>query len=202
MTTRCGDDVEVGTPSLDDTLAPHPNPSQSLAHQLGPVVDSLRQLYTDFGLRPYRVFSIVVRWTGGASGRGDAVLESEQELLPTPELASLSVRSEAASSGRKQSGTATLRGVSPRYTEDEVRTMFHRYPLPLDRDGFIEMRVDDRDGLTARRRFVVREVPERDAEAFDWRVMLHSQEADRSAEGQLVEDTEPVAETLMHRMRA
>jgi len=187
-------------PYRDANLHPNPRPGKSLVEEFGSIVDDLRQLNTDFGLRPYRVFSIIVRWTGGASGRGDAVVESEVEFLPTPRVMDLTgMASVATPGGVLQRGDATLREVSPRYTEDEIRAMTHRIPLPLDRDGFIEVRIDQRDGSTVRRRFVVIAVPYRSADGFQWRVTLSSQQGDRHRDGSVSDDTETPAQVRMHR---
>lgn len=190
------------TPDRDTRLHPNRAPGRSLVESLGGVVDDLRQLATDFGLRPYRVFSVVVKWTGGSSGRGDAVVASERELLPTPKLVDTTgLRGEASPAGAFNRGSIRLREVSPRYTEDDVRALFHTQPLPADTDGFIEVRIDSRDGITERRRFVVRSVPFRDAQRFEWVVPLESQQGDRSRSGEVSDDTKSPNEVRMLRFR-
>ena len=57
-------------PDRDPSLHPNPMPSLSLVESLGYVADDLRQIYTNLGARPYRINAVVVRWTGGAIGRG------------------------------------------------------------------------------------------------------------------------------------
>ena len=173
-----------GQPGDTSGARPACAPSRSLAEQLGPTVDSLRQLYTDFGLRPYRVFSVVYEWSGGDVGRGTARVLSEAELLPTPSLKETSgVLSEERSAGLVERGSTRLEQVSPRYTEDEVKQLFHRLPLQPGQQGFVEVRVDARDGQTERRRFIVRGMPYRDAGAFQWKVSLMRQDEDRSRLG-------------------
>lgn len=172
---------EPGDPAGDRPLA---NPSASLVDSLGVVVDNLRQLYTDFGLRPYRVHSVVYRWTGGEVGRGVAEVVSDRELLPTPNLRETSgVAGELRSAGLVERGSVRLEEISPRYTEDEVRVLFHSYPLPPGCQGFVEVRVDARDGSTQRRRFIVRGIPYRDAGGFEWRATLLRQDEDRERNG-------------------
>ena len=156
---------------------------------LGALADDLRQLYTDIGLRPYRVFSVVVAWSGGAVGRGTPAVVSEKELLPTPEVDLRPVRSEMRTGGKVEEGEARLRQISPRYTEEDVEVLFHRHPLPPGHEGFLEVRVDARDGETERRRFVVRGAPYRKAEAFEWVVGISRQRQDRKPNGQLDERT-------------
>ncbi|MFW6087398.1 MAG: hypothetical protein ACODAG_09345, partial [Myxococcota bacterium] len=75
--------------------------------------------------------------------------------------------------------------LSPRYTEDDVRQLFHCQPLPDGHTGWIEMRMDARDGDTRRRRFVVQGTPERREGRFDWRVELLEADSARTREGQL-----------------
>lgn len=173
-----------GQPGDTSGARPACDPPRSLAEQLGPTVDSLRQLYTDVGLRPYRVVSVVYGWSGGDVGRGTATVISERELLPTPLVKETSaVLGEQRSGGLVERGSTRLEQVSPRYTEDEVKQLFHCLPLKQGQQGFIEVRVDARDGLTERRRFIVRGMPYRDAGAFQWKVSLLRQDEDRSRLG-------------------
>jgi len=141
------------------------------------VADDIRQLYTYFGQRPYRAFSVVVEWSGGVVGRGTPKNIAEEELLPTPKTTLATVKEVMKSGGIVERGNIILTEISPRYTEDQVKQLFHcGAPLPENQEGFIEIRVDQRDGLTENRRFRVRDVPERVAWDFFWRVNLHKQE--------------------------
>lgn len=175
----------IETANDDPAVGPARAPGSTLVEQLGKTVDDLRQLYTDFGLRPYRVFSVVTRWSGGAPGRGDEALVSETELLPTPVVKVDGLRGELTSGGLTERGTTRLSELSPRYTEDEIRQLFHCEPLPDGLQGWIEIRIDARDGSTERRRFVTRGVPERDAERFQWRSVLIRQDSARTRSGAL-----------------
>lgn len=160
-------------------------PAQSLVERLGTVADNLRQLYTDFGLRPYEVFSVVVRWTGGSRHRGVAQVVSETPFLPTPKVEQVaSVELAARAGGVVQRGTVRLSELSPRYTEDDIRVLFPR-ELLAGEEHFIEMRVDARDGSTARKRYVVSGTPERRPGDFDWTVRLTKQDEDRTRTGGL-----------------
>ncbi len=172
-------------PDRDPRLGPHPNPGGSIVEELGEVVDDLRQLYTDFGLRPYRVFSVVVSWSGGEIGRGLPKVASEQEILPTPEVDLRAMRTDMKTGGKVEGGSATLREVSPRFTEDDIELLFHVQPLPAGCQGFVEVQHDRRDGLTKRRRFVVRGPAQRNVETFEWIVPLASQEPNRERSGQI-----------------
>lgn len=167
-------------PDRDPSLHPLARPSSSLVESLGDVVDDARQIVTDLGLRPYRVFSVVVRWSGGEVGKGDPCVESEVELLPTPKVVFFGevgvggLTTKMTEGGLSERGDAKMMEISPRYTEDDVRQLFHLQPLPAGLDGFVEVRMDARDGSSIRRRFAVL-VPQRRAEKFDWIVRLKRQ---------------------------
>ncbi len=193
------------TANSDPRLGPNLNPGRSLVEDLGGTVDDLRQLYTEFGLRPYRVFSVVEVWSGGESGRGDASIESEVELLPTPLVHDMkTIRGVSKAAGLDEVGGIKLTQISPRYTEDDVRTIFHTQPLPKDRDGYLEVRVDERDGVTKRRRFTVKGTPFRDTEKFEWSVRLRAQSiaSARTREGAIRDDVNSPAEVQVIRCNA
>ena len=175
----------IDTPEDDPQIHPNPNPSASLVESFGELVDDLRQIATDFGVRPYRVFSVVYKWTGGEVGRGEAVVHRVEELLPTP-VVKQNVRGESRSAGVVERGDAYLEQVSPRYTEDQIRTLFPcvkngQFSEPYQ--GFVEVTMDARDGKSDRRRYQVIGVPERRAEKFDWRVRLIRQDENRDRDG-------------------
>lgn len=173
------------TANTDPEVHPSPSPGRTLVEDLGELADDLRQMYTDFGLRPYRVWSVTYRWTGGGIGLGEMVLASETEMLPTPKFTT-TVKRKPQDAGYVERGDAKLREISPRYTEDQVRSLFHREPLPKGFQGFIEVRIDERDGNAQRRRFTVSDVPYRDAEKFEWVATLTKQDADRDRAGRVI----------------
>lgn len=171
-------------PDKDPSLQSLAIPEASLVEDLGEVADDLRQLNTDFGLRPYRLFSVVSRWTGGSKGRGTQVLVQETEFLPTPEVANVDrLAGQLGSAGLNEVGTIRVTELSPRLTEDDIRDLFHIQPLPQDQEGWLELRIDRRDGSTTRRRFVVKGAPMRRADEFDWHVKLFEQDVRRSRAG-------------------
>lgn len=173
-------------PNDDTRLEALGSPELSLVEELGEVADDLRQLNTEFGLRPYRLFSIVIQHTGGAKGRGDSVLLSETEFLPTPYITEVDqLRGQLTPGGTDEQGRIRVTEISPRYTEDDIRTLFHIQPLPDGQEGFLEMRMDRRDGNAPRRRFTVQNAPMRRADKFDWTVRLLEQQPPRSRSGQL-----------------
>lgn len=193
------------TPNMDPELARSGCAGGGLVDDLARTVDQMRQLAVDSGLRPYRVFSVVLRWTGGETGRGEAVVESETELVPRPLVVDMgNVRREARRAGREEAGSVMLKEISPRYTEDEVNGLFHvARQLPRDRDAFIEIRMDGRDGpSTDRRRFAVRGAPHRDAERHQWVARLVKVLGDRRRGGQVAENVKSPTAVRMARMGA
>lgn len=141
-------------------------------------VDELRQLAVEAGMRPYRTFSVVVRWSGGERGRGRPEVVSETEIVPSPVVDLGGTGREITSGGGTTRGEARLSKISPRYTEDDLRALFHRQPLPNDHEGFLEIFVDSRDGQTQRRRFVLKGTPQR--KPFEWVAKLRPQDQDRA----------------------
>lgn len=168
---------------------------------MGGIVDELRQLNTDFGLRPYRVFSVVVEWSGGAIGRGDPRVASELEFLPTPVVNLKPMRTTMRSAGKIEEGNAYLSELSPRYTEDDIQLLFPKKPLKEAQEAFVEVREDARDGSTKRRRFQVRGVPFREADNFQWAATLSNEQEERQRSGALDErdTTAPLRNPLMER---
>lgn len=179
----------VITPDRDASLHPNRNPAGSLVEELGEVADDMRQIYTDLGVRPYRVWSVVVRWTGGAVGKGEQEIVSDVELLPTP-MFGMRLTKEVKAGGTVENGKPELTQISPRFTEDDVNAIFHRQPLPQGTEGFIEIRMDARDGNSKIRRFTVYSAPERRASKFDWRVQLVSAYPDPNRNGRLPDVTQ------------
>jgi hypothetical protein len=155
---------------------------RSLVEELGEVADDLRQVAVDLGAMPYTVHAVRIRWSGNEIGRGDPQTVFDQPLKPTPKVGSVSAwerRLETA--GVVERGDAVLTGVSPRYTEDELT--HYLSPNVDGEEAFFEVRIDERDGTTTRRRFVLATVPERRPTRLDWRLKLTAQDADRERDG-------------------
>lgn len=172
--------------TASDTQTPAASPATSLVEELGVVADDLRQLYTDFGLRPYRVLVIREEWTGGEKGRGSTRVVDSTELLPTPLVEMAPLRGDLRAAGQVTRGGPRLSQISPRYTEDQVRGMF--WPEDDRFVVFVEVVIDNRDGENpVRRRFTVRDVPYRRAGRFEWRVDLTPQDDNRDRDGNVAQ---------------
>src|ERR1700722_5033736 len=62
---------------------------RTLANKLGGLTDRVRQLATNFGVRPYRVFLRWTQWTGTERGEGQENVILTIEILSTPRLTNL-----------------------------------------------------------------------------------------------------------------
>lgn len=159
----------------------------SLVEELGEVADDLRQIAADadFGLRPYTVHIVRASWSGGSPGRGVPVVALDVPLLPTPKLSMTGLSRDSREGGVLERGDARLEGVSPRYTEDELESYFASTDTE---EAFVEIRIDERDGSTKRRRFTLSKPPIRRPERFDWLLVLSRQDGDRKRSGAVRDD--------------
>lgn len=183
-------------------LHPNPAPSRSLVEELADVADDLRQLQTDFGLRPYRVFSVLQHWSGGRVGAGLVATVREIEFLPTPLVDVLPVKRRMTEGGFTEDGDTWLKEISPRLTEDEVQNLVAPQGLQAGDDPFIEVRMDARDGQSERRRYTVQGPPVRDAGAFQWKVRLVKANPDRSRQGEPTGERQAFPERLRNPLMA
>lgn len=156
-------------------------PECSLAEDMAEVVDDLRQMLVDEGLRPYEVRSVVVRWSGGERHRGTPSVVFERPFLPIPRVHGISgVARDLRPGGTVKRGTVTLTGISPRYTLEDILELIPR-DLQRGEEHFIEISLDKREGNPARLRYVVSGTPER--RPLDWTVKLTKQDENRDRSG-------------------
>ncbi len=157
---------------------------RSLGDELAEVVDDARQLVADLGLRPYRIFSIIEQWSGGARGRGTVKIISELEFTPPPVLSLRSLRRDMKNAGVVERGELVLERISSRLTEEDIRSFF---PTNLERGQFayIEQRFDGRNGgEPQRRRFTISSVPFLELpNRFQWVVRVRPQDDPRGPDG-------------------
>lgn len=109
------------------------------------VADDLRQLYTDFGLRPYRVFLVWVEWTADENDDGlvqdeEALLDDDEvgigrprlvhevEILPTPLVGDLSgVGKRQDPTGLTESGGISVSQITMSFSEDVLMGLLHPF---------------------------------------------------------------------------
>lgn len=148
----------------------------SLAGQLRPVADSLRDLLTQFGLRPYKVSILRVRWTGLTRGEGQAQVVSELVLLPTPKVVSIeNLEAVLSPIGVNETGTLELVQISTSYTEEQLRGLTARgEAIPANEEVLYEIEFQrlDGGGPLEKRRFTLASAPEYKPGAFQWAVRL------------------------------
>ena len=149
-------------------------------------LDELRQLASDLGARPYRVFWIKTRWSGGKRGRGVETVFSEEEVLPTPKVDQLSsIQLQLLDVGTDEQGALSISEISPRYSENQLRGLNDDGTAVPENETFSwEIRFS-RGGpdLKRRRRFIIQGVPSYNATGLQWTVRLIRAGTDREPDG-------------------
>jgi hypothetical protein len=149
-------------------------------------LDELRQLSADFGARPYRVFMIRTRWTGGKRGRGVEQVFSEEEILPTPKIETVaSVNLQMLDIGVDEQGALSISEISPRYTENQLLGRNgDGTEIPENETFSWEVRLSrggpDQNKL---RRYTVKGVPDYRPTELQWKVSLIRAGSDRQSDG-------------------
>lgn len=162
---------------------------ESLMSTLSPTIDDIRQIATDLGLRPYRVFIVHVLWTGAKVGDGDPVEISRREILPTPRIRDMSATSEVLSPfGRVEEGGIVIDRISAKFSEDDLTGKTPDLTEPaITRTGkrngefFWEVQ-ENRPGFpsTIPRRYIHAAAPTLMRGGSHWRIPLNKQNTDRS----------------------
>jgi hypothetical protein len=175
---------------------------KTLANRLGRVADDVRQIATNIGVRPYRVFLIWTKWVGTGTverGEGTEYIIQKLEILPTPRVTSLDGLSlSIAHAGVIPIGSVRVDRISVRrFTEDVLKgKAFPCDPLPFGErieekhipepyDFFWEIVEDGRGDCPAkRRRFRPMTEPVRRPGKPDWTLMLDRVSLDRNRLGE------------------
>ena len=159
----------------------------TLANKLIGVADSLRDLNTKFGGRPYIVRIIRTLWTEGRRGIGEEVLTFERLILPTPLVSDLSGIAEILQPvGMAEDGGVSVSQISGRYTEEELRGFdAEGHPPNLDEKFWWEIEFPRLNGHSVKRRFSLRAQPNYSAFGFQWSVILETVDQERTRAGDL-----------------
>lgn len=161
--------------------------SQTLAAKLVPCVDKIRQLNTNFGLRPYRVFLVITEWTGQRRGQGVERVLSETELLPTPKIESFaSLNLQLMSAGLEEVGDLRISEISPKYTGEQLLGRHTDNTELLKNQGFRwEVVLYKQGNEPIRRSFVPKGLPDFMPGRVQWAVSLTRLRSgvDRDSEG-------------------
>lgn len=164
---------------------------RTLVSSLIPVVDQIRQLYTGFGMRPYRVYLVYVEWPSGNRGVGAPQEVARVELTPTPNIRSLdSTQQVLEATGMAEEGSISIDQISARYSEDDL---LGKTPLALNPADprtkrkavqfFWEVVEDRTASAPKRRRYHPSGVPSLNKAGYSWSVNLVKQDADLSRSG-------------------
>lgn len=179
----------------------------TLAQRFAKKIDRYRQRMTDYGLRPYRIWLVWLKYDGVERGDGNASVLAQVELLPSPrvtDMTALTMRS--ASAGTFPEGSIRVDGISAHaYSADELtglkipRPSGNGQPMPpqqacagSDFDNQFSSKVDfcywvQEDGRTddpARiERFRPMSRPFRDQSGFNWTILLARSDRDPTREG-------------------
>jgi hypothetical protein len=162
---------------------------RTLVNRFGPRVDRLRQIATNFGLRPYRIWLVWDRYTGGEAGVGDCIEAMRIELIPTPVVKSMDgTMLQLMNAGMVPEGSVRITKISPRYTYDQLRGLWyparHEDALPEGTPFFYEVVEDGRgDSTPVRHRFRLLGLPHRDAGKLQWSLTLERVSGDNARDG-------------------
>jgi hypothetical protein len=157
----------------------------TLCQKLIPLADGVRDLATQLGARPYRVFLVKTQWSEGERGLGIEEIIEETEILPVPKLSSMDgIALQLQSIGIDEIGTTKVSEISGRYTEDQLRGLGPGgEELPKDQNFYWEIVFMRTDGEQPRRRFLPRGVPDYKPTRIQWEVTLLRASRDRQRDG-------------------
>lgn len=168
----------------------HPTPiADTLTGGLVPIIDDVRQIYTDLGVHVYRVFLVHVQWSGARVGEGTPIEIARREILPAPRVRAMDgVTAVLRSFGLTEEGSIMVDRISAKYTEDDLAGHTPDMVDPVKSrtsrsnvEFFYEV-AENRASTPAspRRRFVPTAAPHLSRDALQWRVTLTKQDYNRA----------------------
>ena len=183
-------DVRAEMPVLAGQVHPAPAAWRTLADSLGPTVDRIRQIRTDLGLTPYRVFLVHWMWPG-KRGLGRPREISRKEILPTPRVQDMTATSFSVSAfGLAEGGGLFVDRISQRYSEADLTGLTPDLLDPVRQQtsaGNAEFFWEVRESRctnppTKPRRYAVSGVPMLNRTGLHWRVNLTKQDTSYEVE--------------------
>lgn len=167
------------------TFSSVPDVQGGIAYDLGCVVDALRDLNTQLGMRAYEVRLVWTQWTGGERGAGEEFVLHECVIMPTPKVASVSaLQREVTEIGALEVGALEVTEISPKYQEAYLTGKLDGRSLPEDVNFYYEIVLyPPHVQEPMRRRFLLSGVPSYEPQEFQWRVKLTRASADRTTGG-------------------
>jgi hypothetical protein len=131
------------------------------------------------GVRPYHVYLIQTRWSGGDYGEGTESLVSETELTPPPRV-EIGVTLDFKPFGQDHSGSVVISRISLRYTEHDLLPD----DLPEGTQFYYELR--QVDGKARVRAFPnLKPVKNHPKKGIGWALQLMVQDMPRTDEGRI-----------------
>lgn len=157
----------------------------TLAQRLIPVADRVRDLFTRFGMRPYKIRIVRVRWSDGSRGVGTPIVENTLDLLPTPLVQDLTTLTEIVQPvGLDEVGSILVSEISGRFTDNDLRFLSaDGSPPDPDVEVYYEIEFPKLDGTSDKRRFFLRSAPHYAAGRFMWQLRLEKAHEDRARNG-------------------
>lgn len=148
-------------------------------------IDDIRQLASDLGARPYRVFWVRTRWSGRERGEGVESVISEEEVTPTPKVEMGGLQRTLLDIGTDEQGAVTVTEISPRYTEHQLTgDLPNGRAIPSNETFSWEISLSRGDSdAKIRRRYMIQGVPVYEATRLQWTVRLIRSGSDREANG-------------------
>jgi len=162
----------------------------TLAHELIPVVDEIRDINAQLGIRPYEVSMIKTRWSGGERGVGVEEVVECRKIMPYPKVSTLNALDTVVQAvGEQEMGQIRVTEISARYSENELLgKQADGSDVPADQDFYWEVRLLAMDGRGWRRKFTVSAAPSlimaNGNGSLEWQVTLMRAIADRTREGE------------------
>ncbi len=159
--------------------------ARSLMQQLIPVVDCIRDLYTQLGARAYKVSVVRTRWSSGRRGVGTESVVSSIDLLPTPLVVDMAGLNEVLTAiGTNEQGQVTVKEISGRYTEDQLLGVDAAGNPPGPGDNlYYEIEFFRGSGQSEIRRFVKQSAPNYSPGDFAWSINLVNANENRNRDG-------------------
>lgn len=161
--------------------------ANSLSRLLISPVDAIRDIATQFGVRPYIVRLVYTQWSGGARGIGEeSVLGEPERILPTPLVLDILTLTPIVSPvGADEQRGCLLTEVSGCYTEEQLRGLgSDGSEVPANQSFYYEIEFLRADGVKSeRRRFNANSAPAYSADDAQWQVRLERARPDRTRHG-------------------
>lgn len=149
----------------------------SIAHRIVPRVDSIRQIATKLGVRPYRVSLVWGVFAGDERGEGAEVEVKRIEILPTPRILPFRLEHSMFPIGWVPSGILRVKLISATLTEDMLLGKWvpnhHEIAIPQPYSFHYEIVEDGRGDATPRpRKYRLSGAPYRAASSVMWEIVL------------------------------